>query len=53
MIQTWNIVDLKAAIVLLRLRSTTKIEYKLISGPPYSGLDLLFKPWTPQHMYVA
>jgi hypothetical protein len=39
-----NVVNLKATITLLRLTSTTKIEYKLISGPPLGQPDQLLKP---------
>jgi len=30
-----NVVDSKATITLLRLRSTARVEYKLISGPSF------------------
>jgi hypothetical protein len=43
MVWTWNIVDLKVTIVLLRLRSTAKIEYKLISDLSLSKPDQLLK----------
>jgi len=45
MIQTQNIVNLKAIIVLLRLKSTAKIEYKLIFSLLYRGSNSLLKPW--------
>jgi hypothetical protein len=38
-----NIIGSKATIVLLRLRSTARIEYKLISGPPLGWPDQLLK----------
>jgi hypothetical protein len=38
-----NVVDSKATIILLRLGSTAKIEYKLISSPPLSWSDQLLK----------
>jgi hypothetical protein len=34
-----NTVNLKANIVLLKLRSTVKVEYKLISSPSLSKPD--------------
>jgi hypothetical protein len=38
-----NIVDSKATITLLRLRSIAKVEYKLISSPSLGRPDQLLK----------
>ena len=35
---------------ILRLWSTIKVEYKLISGPLYDGPDPLLKPWVSWHI---
>jgi hypothetical protein len=39
-----NVINLKTTIVLLRLRSIAKVEYKLISGPLLGWPDQLLKP---------
>jgi hypothetical protein len=39
-----NIIDLKGTITLLRLRSTAKVKYKLISGSSLGQPDQLLKP---------
>jgi hypothetical protein len=38
-----NIVNSKATIALLRLRSTARVEYKLISSPSLGQPDQLLK----------